>query len=222
MSGDGTIRSWRSRTFMGAVILVWGVAVAGTMAWVTKYKSTPAAAIDVPATWPAASSIVRTDGVPTLVMLAHPYCPCTRASIHELGQLMSHVRGRVATYVLMAKLADTPSGWERSATWEAAAKIPGVTVLADPEGREAAHFGVTVSGDVRVYDTRGQLRFSGGITPARGHEGDAVWRANVLPLLEAAPAFQPTVASVTAPAFGCRLGELEARGPSQPLSEANR
>ena len=42
----------------------------------------------------------------------------------------------------------------------------------DPGGAEARRFGVATSGHVLLYDTRGDLIFSGGITPGRGEQGD--------------------------------------------------
>ena len=52
-----------------------------------------------------------------------------------------------------------------------AAAIPGVRVLADGDGAAAAVFGAATSGHVLFYDAAGALRFSGGITAARGHQG---------------------------------------------------
>src|SRR5215472_16789844 len=44
-----------------------------------------------PAQWPAGSKLqLKADG-PTLVMFAHPKCPCTRSSIGELAELMAHL-----------------------------------------------------------------------------------------------------------------------------------
>ncbi len=47
--------------------------------------------------------------------------------------------------------------------------IPGVSVVEDE--REARLFGAVTSGQVVLYDAVGVLRFRGGITPSRGHEG---------------------------------------------------
>ena len=42
----------------------------------------------------------RTPGQPTLVLLAHPQCSCTRASLDELGEALARTRIRPTTYVL--------------------------------------------------------------------------------------------------------------------------
>jgi hypothetical protein len=75
-----------------------------------------------------------------------------------------------------------------------------VTVLDDVDGTEARRFGALTSGQVVVYDADGRLRFSGGITPARGHAGDNAGRSAIIALLEGASS-----ASVETPVFGCSL-----------------
>ena len=50
-----------------------------------------------------------------------------------------------------------------------ASAIPGVIVTPDVGGRIAARLGAKTSGHVLVYDENGVLKFSGGITAARGH-----------------------------------------------------
>jgi hypothetical protein len=56
-------------------------------------------------------------------------------------------------------------------------------VLADPDGREAQRLGAVTSGHVLLYDRAGQLLFTGGITGARGHEGDNAGGESVIRLI---------------------------------------
>jgi len=71
---------------------------------------------------------------------------------------------------------------------------------------------------VLLYDAAGALRFSGGITAARGHEGDSMGAAAILSLLSAAsPAVTAALAPEArqtalraAPVFGCPLEEHDA------------
>jgi hypothetical protein len=58
---------------------------------------------------------------------------------------------------------------------------------------------------VILYDAAGRLRFSGGITAARGHAGDNLGRSAIVELLEGD---SPTATAT--PVFGCSL--LEAHG----------
>ena len=48
----------------------------------------------------------------------------------------------------------------------------GVEIRVDQGGAEARRFGVATSGHVCLFSAEGELKFSGGITPSRGHEGD--------------------------------------------------
>ena len=108
----------------------------------------------------------------TLVMIVHPRCPCSRASLAELAQLMARCRDRVSATVVFVRYAGVSNHWVRSGTWQQASAIPGVRVLADTDGEIAHRFGAYTSGQTYLYDAHGRLLFSGGLTGARGHEGD--------------------------------------------------
>jgi hypothetical protein len=56
------------------------------------------------------------------------------------------------------------------------------------------------SGQTFLYDARGTLLFSGGITGARGHAGDNAGRASIVALLNRAGA-----ATTSTNVFGCSL-----------------
>jgi len=181
----------------------WLIAVGAGLAALSRYAGTPAPDSAVSETWPQDTGLVREDGRNVLVMFVHPHCPCSRASIGELARLMVHVRGRVAPVVLFYRPAGGKAEWERTDLWNSAAMIPGAVVKADEEGREAARFGVAVSGHTLLYDGRGQLVFSGGITPARGHAGDNAGSGSIAAFLNAG---QLLVART--PTFGCYLRHI--------------
>ncbi len=91
-------------------------------------------------------------------------------------------------------------GWEQTRLWHEAAAIPGVCVGVDPGGVEARRFGAATSGHVFLYDVAGRLRFCGGITPSRGHEGDNPGRDAILArLLGGEAGTEPALV------FGCPL-----------------
>ena len=75
----GTI-SWLLVIVFGLWIL-WG------------YENSPGKAGAPPRQWPAVSKIEPARDHPTLVILAHPHCPCTRATIGELASIMAHSQG---------------------------------------------------------------------------------------------------------------------------------
>jgi hypothetical protein len=183
------------------VLVLWAVAVLAGFAILWKYKSTPSGEETAPRRWPQASSIRARPGRATLVMFAHPSCPCTRASVAELAQLMERMRDRLQAFVLFSA---EPGQSASTDLWSSAARIPGVTALRDEGGREAEHFGAMTSGVSVVYDANGALLFKGGLTPARGHEGDSFGRERILLLLNGG-----TADRADAPVFGCALQRSE-------------
>jgi hypothetical protein len=157
-----------------------------------------------PEQWPARSAVARDAGVPTLLVFAHPQCPCTRASVSELARLMVRAKQPLRVNVLVYQPSSAPLEWAQSDIWRSAAAIPGVRVSADTDGIESKRFGVSVSGHTLVYDLQGSLLFSGGITAARGHEGDNDGRLAIESFLTN----QAMTVSRT-PVFGCFLRPSE-------------
>jgi hypothetical protein len=190
------------RLALGVGIGVWSVAVIGGMAALWSYGARPGAAAAPPPHWPIASTLDRAPGRATLLVFAHPHCPCTRASLEEIDRLLASAAERPDVRVLFTKPPDTAPDWDATDLWRRAAAIPGIMVARDDEGREAERFGVTTSGQLLLYDAAGALRFAGGITPSRGHGGDSVGRSVLLELLAGAPAEDEAT-----PVFGCALAE---------------
>jgi hypothetical protein len=136
----------------------------------------------------------------TLVLFAHPHCPCTRASLHELDGLLAETQNRVSVSVVFTIPDGVPADWERGDLWNSAASIPGLSVIRDQRGREAHRFHVEGSGHVLLYAPSGKLLFSGGITASRGHEGDNLGRSAIVSfILDGHSAVSHT------PVFGCSL-----------------
>jgi hypothetical protein len=136
----------------------------------------------------------------TLVMFAHPKCPCTRASMEELARAMAQCEGRLRVHVMLYLPDKAPAGWTQTDLWQSAAAIPGVEPQWDRNGVEAARFGATTSGFVVLYDAAGRLGFSGGITAERGHAGDNDGEQAVIAMANGkAPGRQ------TMPTLGCSI-----------------
>jgi hypothetical protein len=113
---------------------------------------------------------------------------------------MAQAQNRVTAYVLFLKPLDSSDNWEKTDLWQDAADIPGVTVISDNEGVEARRFHAVTSGQTVLYDAKGHLLFSGGITSSRGHSGDNAGRSAIVSLLNAGDA-ERTETYV----FGCEL-----------------
>lgn len=149
------------------------------------YENAPGVAAASPRLWPMQSRIQPARDHATLVMLAHPHCPCTRASIGELASIMAHGQGRLTAYVLFLKPDGFGDRWEQTELWQNASRIPGVTVILDGDGAEAHLFHAATSGQTVLYDAQGRLLFSGGITGSRGHSGDNAGRSAIISLVNA-------------------------------------
>ena len=193
----------RSRSLIcTAVAVLWlsGTGFGLSRLWV--YESSPGEAARCRADWPACSPLPRPADRCTLVMFAHPRCPCTGASLAELQWVVTRARGRATAFVCFFAPENSPPNWEKTRLWDAAAALQGVSPRRDEGGRLARLFGARTSGQVFVYDPEGRLVYSGGITAARGHPGDNAGREAVLSLLNGSPARRTDV-----PVFGCPLND---------------
>ena len=186
--------------FVGA----WVLTVVGWMGALYAHQASSGAPAGAPRIWPSQSLLARDPLHHTLVMLAHPKCPCTRASVDELAILMSRLRGRLSARVVFIKPASSGPEWESSSLVASAARIPGVSVVVDEGGREAASFGARTSGQVLLYGIGGELEFAGGITPARGHMGDNAGFDRVVSLVT-----RRGTARRASKVFGCALFDEE-------------
>lgn len=200
---DGRIKPPRGQLgmiAMGALLVVCGAVIVCGFGLLERYAATPGKPGIPQKKWPAQSSIPRPDTLPTLIMLAHPKCPCTRSSIDELAVVMRHCAGRVNGFVAFFRPGDAPEGWEQTDLWRSAAAIPGIKVISDINGREAQRFGAATSGSVVLYDQTGRLRFSGGITRSRGMSGESDGRKTVIALITG----ESSILTAT-PVYGCQL-----------------
>jgi hypothetical protein len=186
--------------------VIWLSGIVASLAFIARYSGSPGLAGETPQLWPAASHVGLSAARPTLIMFAHPHCPCTRASLLELDQLMADCQGRLDAQVWFVKPAGTEENWTNTDLWSQAAAIPGVTVHCDAGGIEAQRFQAETSGQTLLYDRKGRLLFHGGITIARGHAGDNPGLDGVEALLK-----NNLTNQFQTPVFGCGLAtELQA------------
>ncbi len=170
-------------SFVHLALLAWSLVTVCGFRWLLKYEITPGNAGSVAQTWPTNSSITPDSTLPNLILLVHPHCPCSKATIAELAELMSRCPRLVSVHILFVKPSQFPAGWEQTETWHEAARLPGCNLIVDNDGIEAHLFGGRTSGHVLLYDTEKHLAFSGGITVARGHYGENVGLNTVIEFL---------------------------------------
>ena len=191
------------RRWIAIAALLWVVAVLAGFVVLQVYASRPGRSGQAGDSWPATSRLTHDSQFDTLVMSVHPRCPCSRASIASLAQIMTACEGRLVARVLFFKPAGFPEGWEKTDLWRAACAIPGVIVLCDDDGREARLFGAETSGQVQLYGPDARLLFQGGITATRGHYGANAGEDAVIALVDTGKS------SLTDfPVFGCSIQTL--------------
>jgi hypothetical protein len=197
-------KTWARTCAIGVFATAWIGAIVLGQRVMLDYDYTAAAPANPPVKWPTETSVPHQLGLPTLVVFAHPHCPCTRATIEELARLMARLQNRATAVVLFVRPQSASDGWEKTDLWQSAARIPGVTVLSDSEGSEASRFGAQASGQTLLYSAAGDLQFDGGITASRGHAGDSVGQTAI-------QSFVTTGHSATnrASVFGCSLHNPE-------------
>ncbi len=186
------------------LLTVWAILLAGGFWKLFTYANTPGESAQTTRKWPVESLLPRGTSTSTLVIFAHPRCPCSEATVGELERLMPHIQGKVKSFVVFIKPKSKSLEWAREALWKKAQAIPGVQTLLDENGIEAARFGARTSGQTLLYDLKGNLVFRGGITPERGHMGDSEGRNAILQFIETGAITQSST-----PVFGCSLRNPE-------------
>lgn len=198
----------RRNIVVDCALALWVLALMAALYFMSAYERAPGPEGTAPLVWPSASVLNTLNGDFTLVMFVHPQCPCSRASLDELNVIMNSADARRSkAYAVFVSPPSTDEHWLHTYSWERAGQIPGVLRYVDHGGVEAHRFGAQTSGDLLLYDGRGQLEFRGGITSARGAEGDNIGRQSVLRLLAGSPVPWQTHA-----VFGCALLDSPALG----------
>ncbi len=137
----------------------------------------------------------------TLVIFLHPHCPCSLASLQQAAELAErHPTLRVKVYLI--KPPGCPEGWEEGRISRLARENKGLSVAVDVDGQEARRCGAHTSGQTFLSDATGRVRFKGGLTDSRGHQGNSVGSAAVAALVE-----KDSSDVVETAVFGCALLE---------------
>ena len=196
-------RRWVNAASIGA-FTAWLAAAGIALGAIADYASKPGVAAPAPTSWPTESRLARSPGRATLVMIAHTKCACTRASLHELERVMARAGSRAEAFVVFVGPSESTGTAGLLDLRSTARAIPGVRVVED--ANEARLFGAATSGQVVVYDDHGSLVFRGGITSARGHEGDSAGNEAVrrFVVTGVSPAGSASNTSATE-VFGCAL-----------------
>jgi hypothetical protein len=196
----------RDFVFAAVAVSIWLTVVIVGMAVLNGKANAPSNPAVSPLAWPTQSKIPRSGNFPTVLMFAHPHCPCTRATFGELELVLTRFSGRIDAHVVFINPTASGEDWTWTSLWRKASVIPGIAVHSDDDGTEARLFHSRTSGQVIAYDRNGRLVFEGGITAARGHSGDNPGRSALEAVLEG------KLTGVMKPAvFGCPLFDENCR-----------
>lgn len=172
--------------------------------------STPGPESSVPDRFPDGAPFRPAAAGSTLVLFAHPRCPCTPESLRRLGERVARSGGAVDLHVAFFRPAGAGPEWSSGAAWDAARALPGARLHGDDDGALARRFGARTSGLLVVYGPDGALRFRGGLTPGRGAGGPSAGDASLDAVLSGSrPSFDAT------PVFGCAIFQdaFSGKGP---------
>lgn len=170
---------------MGLILglVLWLGAVGVGMLAMASYELKPGVANTSLSRWPGQAPLTFDSGRSNLVLFAHPRCPCTQATLTQLQQIAARCGEKINLKILFYQPAGESPTWGQTPLWQMAASIPNATVMDDPDGELARQFGAATSGQALLFDEEGKLMFSGGITGARGHEGDNPGQSRILALV---------------------------------------
>jgi hypothetical protein len=183
-----------------AASVLWGACVLTGFAVLGAEQFTPVPASTLVTDFPRDSKLVLATDKPTLVLFLHPHCPCSRATLSELERLQVQTQDKIAVTIVFTIPPGTPAGWEKGDLLDRAHAISHAQVCLDANGAAARRFGVNGSGHTLLYAPTGQLLFSGGITAARGEEGDNPGETAVADFV-----LHGRADLTRTPVFGCQL-----------------
>lgn len=195
--------AWMGRWFkgnLGLFLILWLGAVAWPLSTLISFATTPGQSGAAITAWPRDTQL-RID-LPssrhTLLLFLHSRCACSRASIHELEQIVRQGRDHLNVHVVLYR--PSAGTQDDEDLWMRARAIPSVTTHWDEGGVESRRFGSLTSGDALLWSPRGELLYRGGITASRGHIGASPGQRAILSFLKTG-----TAATDRAPVFGCPI-----------------
>jgi len=151
--------------------LLWGTIILFSFFIFQDYKFTAGNSGNPPNKFPEESKIFKSKDKPTLIVFFHSQCPCSRATMYELKELISRCKEKINANVVFFKSDKFNDAWVKTDLWKEANSIPTLMVYIDKEEKEIKLFHVKTSGHTLLYDKDDNLFFSGGITISRGHIG---------------------------------------------------
>ena len=180
--------------------ILFFISIAGSHYLMT-YAGAAGKSVAVTNDWPSDSQLEKKDAY-HLVMFLHPGCGCSKASLAELSRLMAD-QSELSAQIIFMKSAKLEKLFSENSLVNQAKLIPRSKIFYDQDGAEALRFGAETSGLTHLYK-KSELLFAGGLTMARGHEGESVGKNAILSHLKHQEAEKKSLV------FGCDIfGKLK-------------
>ncbi len=185
--------------FLVCIVPLWLLLTLFALGWVQRSDGVAGRAAHPPAHLQKLALAAPDANKPALIMLVHPQCPCSRASLTELSRLAALCPNKASLSVLFLRPAGCSEAFTDTDLRRQAEAIPGVSVATDDNGDAARRFGAATSGETLLYAADGRLLYHGGLTGSRGHEGDNTGLSAVTAWLNGA------AGPSQAPVYGCPM-----------------
>ena len=160
----------RSQLIFTFTCLLWAFSIGLGLYLLMKHELSPGKPAKPPVNWPKDSNLKLSTDKDTLVMFVHPQCPCTRASLEQLTPLTKMENLAIQILIFSPKIK--PKDWSEKTCSDLNLSQKSVSMVPDYDGLEARRFQSKTSGQALLYDSKGRLIFTGGITGARGKTGN--------------------------------------------------
>ncbi len=199
-----TKQSANSSLGLKKLVIAWGVLVLLGYGSMVVYSTSPAKSAVTADHFPLDSTLAHGRNL-TLITFLHPQCPCSRATVSELQELLvqNEFQSNLTIYAVVSRPSGCSADFTRGAILDSLSSMKNVQVVIDKDDVESQRFGARASGQTLLFDGQGKCLFSGGITAARGEVG-ANAGVNALRQYLAGTTTTTTITKQT-PVFGCSL-----------------
>ena len=197
----------RRNAALAAAIGAWLIVILAGFAFAERYAHTAGTGSSV-THWPDQTSLVYPDTT-TLVMFVEAGCPCSEASLSELNLLLQDRRNHLHAHIVVEPIPGDVTAAESQSLVQHAQRIAPASLHFDTDGRERRQFDAHTSGETQVFAPTGALLFRGGITAARGHEGDNVGYQMIASLTQGVASARGGL--LTTPVYGCHFDDSEGK-----------
>lgn len=183
-----------------SVVIAWSVLVLLGYGCMVFYSTAPAKSAIRLSAFPLESGLAK--GSLTLITFLHPRCPCSKASVSELQELLAQSKfpSNLTVYAVVSQPRGCAADFTQGAILDSLSSMKNVQLIIDKDDLESQRFGARTSGQTFLFDSQGKCLFSGGITAARGEVGA---NAGVDALRQCIASGQTAINET--PVFGCSL-----------------